>query len=114
MSAPTDRSMPPPMMTKVMPIVITPMAGRLLEDDEDVVAYPAGVAVEIRPRDDADHHQAGEHADQAEVARFRATIPLARMPEPSDAANAALFLASDEARMITGVALPVDGGQMAM
>jgi NAD(P)-dependent dehydrogenase (short-subunit alcohol dehydrogenase family) len=46
--------------------------------------------------------------------RFRATIPLARMPEPSDAANAALFLASDEARMITGVALPVDGGQMAM
>ena len=36
------------------------------------------------------------------------------MPEPSDAANAALFLASDEARMITGVALPVDGGQMAM
>ena len=25
-----------------------------------------------------------------------------------------LFLASDEARMITGVALPVDGGQMAM
>jgi NAD(P)-dependent dehydrogenase (short-subunit alcohol dehydrogenase family) len=46
--------------------------------------------------------------------RFRATIPLARMPEPSDAANAALFLVSDEARMITGVALPVDGGQMAM
>ena len=46
--------------------------------------------------------------------RFRATIPLGRMPEPEDAANAALFLASDEARMITGVALPVDGGQMAM
>ncbi len=55
-------------------------------------------------------------ADDREEAmkRFRATIPLARMPEPSDAANAALFLASDEARMITGVALPVDGGQMAM
>jgi 3-oxoacyl-[acyl-carrier protein] reductase len=46
--------------------------------------------------------------------RFRATIPLARMPEPEDVASAALFLASDEARMITGVALPVDGGQMAM
>jgi NAD(P)-dependent dehydrogenase (short-subunit alcohol dehydrogenase family) len=55
-------------------------------------------------------------ADDREEAmkRFRSTIPLARMPEPSDAANAALFLASDEARMITGVALPVDGGQMAM
>ena len=46
--------------------------------------------------------------------RFRATIPLARMPEPEDIAAAALVLASDEARIITGVALPVDGGQMAM
>lgn len=48
------------------------------------------------------------------MSRFRATIPLARMPEPEDVASAALFLVSDEARMITGVALPVDGGQMAM
>jgi NAD(P)-dependent dehydrogenase (short-subunit alcohol dehydrogenase family) len=46
--------------------------------------------------------------------RFRATIPLGRMPEPEDVASAALFLVSDEARVITGVALPVDGGQMAM
>ncbi len=45
--------------------------------------------------------------------RFRATIPLGRMPEPVDTANAALFLASDEAAMITGIALPIDGGQMA-
>lgn len=30
--------------------------------------------------------------------------------EPVDAANAVLFLASDEARYITGVALPLDGG----
>jgi len=55
---------------------------------------------------------AGNH-DEA-MKRFRATIPLARMPEPEDVAAAALFLVSDEARMITGVALPVDGGQMAM
>jgi NAD(P)-dependent dehydrogenase (short-subunit alcohol dehydrogenase family) len=55
---------------------------------------------------------AGDH-DEA-MKRFRATIPLARMPEPEDVAAAALFLVSDEARMITGVALPVDGGQMAM
>jgi 3-oxoacyl-[acyl-carrier protein] reductase len=55
-------------------------------------------------------------AAEPEVAmnRFRATIPLGRMPEPEDVASAALFLVSDEARMITGVALPVDGGQMAM
>lgn len=45
--------------------------------------------------------------------RFRATIPLGRMPESVDTANALLFLASDEARMITGVALALDGGQMA-
>jgi 3-oxoacyl-[acyl-carrier protein] reductase len=36
------------------------------------------------------------------------------MPEPEDVAAAALFLASNEARMITGIALSVDGGQMAM
>ncbi|HEV2677382.1 MAG TPA: SDR family oxidoreductase [Aliidongia sp.] len=57
----------------------------------------------------------GMAADREEaLQRFRATIPLARMPEPEDVASAALFLVSDEARMITGVALPVDGGQMAM
>jgi 3-oxoacyl-[acyl-carrier protein] reductase len=55
---------------------------------------------------------AGDHEEA--MKRFRATIPLARMPEPEDVAAAALFLVSDEARMITGVALPVDGGQMAM
>lgn len=52
--------------------------------------------------------------EEEAMKRFRATIPLARMPEPEDVASAALFLVSDEARMITGVALPVDGGQMAM
>ncbi|MGA8653302.1 MAG: SDR family oxidoreductase [Xanthobacteraceae bacterium] len=57
----------------------------------------------------------GMAADRDEAMnRFRATIPLGRMPEPEDVASAALFLVSDEARMITGVALPVDGGQMAM
>jgi 3-oxoacyl-[acyl-carrier protein] reductase len=45
--------------------------------------------------------------------RFRASIPLGRMPDPIDTANALLFLASDEARMITGVSLAIDGGQCA-
>jgi len=45
--------------------------------------------------------------------RFRASIPLGRMPTPDDTAYAALYLASDEAGMVTGVALPIDGGQMA-
>jgi NAD(P)-dependent dehydrogenase (short-subunit alcohol dehydrogenase family) len=37
-------------------------------------------------------------------------VPLGRLATASDVANAALFLASDEAAFITGVALPVDGG----
>ena len=39
-----------------------------------------------------------------------AQVPLGRMGTASDVANAALFLASDEAQYITGVLLPVDGG----
>jgi NAD(P)-dependent dehydrogenase (short-subunit alcohol dehydrogenase family) len=39
--------------------------------------------------------------------------PLRFLGEPRDVANAALFLASDEARWITGVTLPVDGGYTA-
>jgi NAD(P)-dependent dehydrogenase (short-subunit alcohol dehydrogenase family) len=37
-------------------------------------------------------------------------IPLGRMCEPEDIAEPVLFLAGDRARMITGVALTVDGG----
>jgi 3-oxoacyl-[acyl-carrier protein] reductase len=44
-------------------------------------------------------------------AKFVATIPLGRLSTPQDMANAALWLASDEAAFITGVALEVDGGR---
>ncbi len=44
-------------------------------------------------------------------ARFVASIPLGRFSRPDDIANAALFLASDDAAFITGVALEVDGGR---
>ena len=49
---------------------------------------------------------------RAEIAAMRdAKVPLRkRMGTPWDVANAALFLASDEANFITGAALPVDGG----
>jgi NAD(P)-dependent dehydrogenase (short-subunit alcohol dehydrogenase family) len=48
------------------------------------------------------------------IARRNAQVPLgARMGTAWDVAHAALFLASDEAKFITGVALPVDGGQSA-
>jgi 3-oxoacyl-[acyl-carrier protein] reductase len=44
-------------------------------------------------------------------ARFLATIPLGRLSTPRDMANAALYLASDEADFITGVCMEVDGGR---
>jgi 3-oxoacyl-[acyl-carrier protein] reductase len=44
-------------------------------------------------------------------AKFIATIPLGRLSEPQDIANATLFLASEEAEFITGVVLEVDGGR---
>ncbi|WP_419740233.1 SDR family oxidoreductase [Ruegeria sp.] len=44
-------------------------------------------------------------------AKFLSTIPLGRFSTPEDMANAALFLCSDEASMITGTALEVDGGR---
>lgn len=44
-------------------------------------------------------------------AKFLSTIPIGRFSTPEDLANAALFLCSDEASMITGVGLLVDGGR---
>ncbi|MHB1220035.1 MAG: SDR family oxidoreductase [Alphaproteobacteria bacterium] len=44
-------------------------------------------------------------------AKFIATVPLGRLSKPMDIANACLYLASDEAEFITGVALEVDGGR---
>ncbi|MBS0318780.1 MAG: SDR family oxidoreductase, partial [Proteobacteria bacterium] len=44
-------------------------------------------------------------------ARFVSTIPLGRMCTPEDVANVAVFLASDAARFLTGIEMPVDGGR---
>jgi len=44
-------------------------------------------------------------------ARFLSTIPLGRFSQPQDMGEAAAFLCSDAASMITGVALEVDGGR---
>jgi len=43
--------------------------------------------------------------------KFLATIPLGRFSTPQDLGNAAVFLCSDAASMITGVAMEVDGGR---
>ncbi|WP_394691298.1 SDR family oxidoreductase [Hoeflea sp.] len=44
-------------------------------------------------------------------AKFLSSIPLGRFSTPEDMGNAACFLCSDEAAMITGVAMEVDGGR---
>jgi 3-oxoacyl-[acyl-carrier protein] reductase len=44
-------------------------------------------------------------------AKFLSTIPLGRFSTPQDLGNAACFLCSDEASMITGVCMEVDGGR---
>ncbi|SFR37340.1 SDR family oxidoreductase [Litoreibacter janthinus] len=50
--------------------------------------------------------------DTPEVrAKFLSTIPLGRFSTPEDMANAACFLCSDEASMVTGVCMEVDGGR---
>ena len=44
-------------------------------------------------------------------AKFLSTIPIGRFSTPEDLANAALYLCSDEASMVTGVCMEVDGGR---
>ena len=58
--------------------------------------------------------EAGLEGDiESLVAQRSAQVPMGRAGTPEEVANAALFLLSDEASYVTGVALPVDGGATA-
>ncbi|GAA4004376.1 SDR family oxidoreductase [Comamonas faecalis] len=54
---------------------------------------------------------AGGPVDEARRAKFLATIPLGRFSTALDVANAALYLASDEAAFISGTCIEVDGAR---
>ena len=47
------------------------------------------------------------------IAEIERMTPLGRLADPADIAGAALYLASDASRMVTGHILPVDGGFLA-
>jgi 3-oxoacyl-[acyl-carrier protein] reductase len=49
--------------------------------------------------------------DEEGLRQYIATVPLGRLNEPQDLANTAVFLASDDAAMITGSCIEVDGGR---
>ncbi len=82
-----------------------------------------GMAVELAPsgvRVNALNPVAGETPllksfmgeDTPEIrSKFLSTIPLGRFSTPEDMGNAACFLCSDEASMVTGVCMEVDGGR---
>ncbi len=50
-------------------------------------------------------------SSQGKIKAFLSTIPLGRFSNPQDMGNAACFLCSDEASMVTGAILEVDGGR---
>ncbi len=53
-------------------------------------------------------------ADNPDIrAKFLSSIPLGRMSQPSDIANACVWLGEDASSFITGILLPVDGGRLA-
>ena len=54
---------------------------------------------------------AGGPMDETRLAKFRSSIPLGRFSTALDVANAALYLASDEAAFISGVCIEVDGAR---
>jgi 3-oxoacyl-[acyl-carrier protein] reductase len=88
-----------------------------------VVTMTKSMAVELAPdriRVNALCPVAGETAMLADFmggdtpenrTRFVGTIPLGRLSRPEDIANAALYLCSDEAEFVTGVAFEIDGGR---
>src|SRR5438874_360011 len=87
---------------------------RLLTKALAIELSPLGIRVNaIGPGFTATPLNAQAREDPAYMANFATRIPLGRIGTPEDIAGPAVFLASDMARYITGITLPVDGGYLA-
>jgi NAD(P)-dependent dehydrogenase (short-subunit alcohol dehydrogenase family) len=86
------------LLTKALAMELGPMGIRVNAIGPGFTATPLN----------ADARQNAEY-----MANFTGRIPLGRIGAPEDIAQPAVFLASDMARYITGVTLPVDGGYLA-
>jgi NAD(P)-dependent dehydrogenase (short-subunit alcohol dehydrogenase family) len=85
-------------LTKALAIELSPQGIRVNAIGPGMIATPLN----------ADARQNPDY-----MANFAQRIPLGRLGEPADIAGPAVFLASDLARYVTGVTLPVDGGFLA-
>ena len=54
---------------------------------------------------------AREHWKPDALAKMAASVPLGRLAEPEDVAHGVAWLLSDQASMVTGMTLPIDGGR---
>lgn len=85
-------------LTKALAIELSPLGIRVNAIGPGMIATP----LNARARQNPDY-----------MRNFEARIPLGRFGEPADIAGPAVFFASDLARYVTGVTLPVDGGFLA-
>jgi NAD(P)-dependent dehydrogenase (short-subunit alcohol dehydrogenase family) len=85
-------------LTKALAIELSPQGVRVNAIGPGMIATPLNAAARQNP----DY-----------MANFAQRIPLGRLGEPDDIAGPAVFPASDLARYVTGVTLPVDGGFLA-
>lgn len=85
-------------LTKALAIELSPLGVRVNAIGPGLIATPLNASARQNP----DY-----------MKNFQNRIPLGRIGEPADIAGPAVFLASDLARYITGVTLPVDGGFLA-
>jgi NAD(P)-dependent dehydrogenase (short-subunit alcohol dehydrogenase family) len=86
------------MLTKALAIELSPLSIRVNAIGPGFTATPLN---------------AKAREDPAYMANFTNRIPLGRIGTPEDIAGPAVFLASEMARYITGITLPVDGGYLA-